>query len=100
MSKFLYNRSGKIKLKSKDITEIFFDLKKGAPYREIVENFLFKTELEENSLQLPIQIPKHNKFIKFVHEYESFKDLFNYMQLNANNNEIIPFNGNDASLRG
>ncbi len=98
-NKVYSKRNNNIYLNSRKINNIFFALKKGSNYENIKDNYIFEiTEdksllkvSEDVLLDLKIIIPKHQKYLRFITEYEDFKSLYKFMHNNANDNLIIPF---------
>ncbi len=91
----ILKRSRTINLSSKNINNIFYPLKKGASFEEIKENFLFELNVSEDFLVYNIKVPNHQKYLHFNNEYESFKELFFYLEKNKKDPLLIPFLGDD-----
>jgi len=102
-----YSKRGDyISLNSEDLNLIFFDLTKTNPdvYNKIVDTYLFfitedstmKNLSDTEILNKKIFIPNHLKYLRFNNEFDNFKDLYNYMNKNKNDSNIIPFLGEDT----
>jgi len=101
-----YSKRGNyIALGSYDLDHIFTGLKHGKSFFDIKENFLFECSLcnnlsefeEEDILKLEVYIPMHAKYERFNNHFLNFKNIYNYMSENKNNNMIIPFYGEDIT---
>lgn len=106
MSKFYSKRGSCLYFNSYDLDHIFYGLKNGDSFNEIKDNFIFEMSLdpylsslmdrdEELIFRLPIFIPMHKKYIRFNNSFENFRELFNYMNQNSSDGNIIPFLGED-----
>jgi hypothetical protein len=101
-----YSKRGNyIALGSYTLDHIFTGLKHGKSFNDIKDNFLFECSLcndlsgmeDEKILQLEVYIPLHGKYQRFNNHFDNFRNIYNYMFENKNNNMIIPFYGEDIS---
>lgn len=98
-NKNILKRSDRIRLTCSNLNDIFTGLKHNKGKKDCIENFLFIIDSDIDFLEKEIIIPKHNKYIRFKNSFENFNKLFNFMEENKFDNEIIPFNGEDLTLR-
>lgn len=103
MSKIYSKRGNYLSFSSYDLNHIFYGLTNGDTKNDIKSNFLFKISfdnnlkdfLEDDLVLLKIFIPFHKKYKIFSNSFESFNELFEYMDKHKNDKLIIPFYGED-----
>lgn len=92
MARFL-KKSGVLLLDSKKINDIFLVLNHNGTKEDVIENFKF--HFGENSLNIPLRLPNHQKYLHFKTNYSSFEELYKYFNANQKDNYLLPFLGED-----